>query len=307
MTDSQTSKEQVGVTVEGLRALAIAAHNNDRYPEFMRVVLQWAEGAQAEIARLRAAVEPSATRDAERYRFLRQPGNAIVYAKDRNAWGDAAHPAAGHVRYDTPEQLDAAIDVAIGATPRPAEPPSDALEATKAERDRWWNAAQDRTVENVKLRELLALAYSAGHLYGDDGELQDNRLPPIDYYRDSVADIERKMNERGMERLRAELTKNSNQAGASSVGGGMQAPTPRGSLPNSLGEPNPTVNAGDGRSWDREAAPCADAGINAASELSDETGACRFCRGTGFVTYPPNDERYPCSDCTAPPNAQSET
>lgn len=58
------------------------------------------------------------TRDAERYRFLRQPGNAIVYAKDRNAWGEGA---SGHVKYKTPEELDAAIDAAIGASP-PREP-----------------------------------------------------------------------------------------------------------------------------------------------------------------------------------------
>lgn len=51
-------------------------------------------------------------RDAARYRFLRQPGNAIVYAKDRNAWG---HNAAGHVRYDTAEQLDQAVDAAMGS------------------------------------------------------------------------------------------------------------------------------------------------------------------------------------------------
>ncbi len=60
-------------------------------------------------------------------------------------------------------------------------------------------AAQD----DRKLRELLAFAYSCHHLYGDDGELQDNRRPPIDYRRDSVADIERKMSERGLEQLRA--------------------------------------------------------------------------------------------------------
>jgi hypothetical protein len=52
------------------------------------------------------------------------------------------------------------------------------------------------------LRRLLAFSYSSGHLYGDDGELQDNRLPhPIDYVRDSVAEIERKINARGMDRL----------------------------------------------------------------------------------------------------------
>lgn len=57
-------------------------------------------------------VTDSVTEDARRYRFLREPGNAIVYAKDRNAWGKNA---SGHVAYSTAEQLDAAIDAAIAA------------------------------------------------------------------------------------------------------------------------------------------------------------------------------------------------
>lgn len=76
----------------------------------LRDELRWAR---------RRAVEPRASeppddvrRDAERYRFLRQPGNAIVYARDRDAWGDNV---SGHVKWDTSEQLDAAIDKAIGA------------------------------------------------------------------------------------------------------------------------------------------------------------------------------------------------
>jgi hypothetical protein len=52
--------------------------------------------------------------DAERYRFLRKPGNVIVYAKVPSpGWGNDGH---AHVRYDTPEQLDAAIDGAITAS-----------------------------------------------------------------------------------------------------------------------------------------------------------------------------------------------
>lgn len=51
-------------------------------------------------------------RDAARYRFLRQPGNAIVYAKDRNCWGAGA---SGHVKYDTAAHLDAAVDAAMGS------------------------------------------------------------------------------------------------------------------------------------------------------------------------------------------------
>jgi hypothetical protein len=48
------------------------------------------------------------------------------------------------------------------------------------------------------LRRLLAFAYSGDHLYGDDGELQDSRLPfPIDFVRDSVTEIESKISQRG--------------------------------------------------------------------------------------------------------------
>ena len=47
-------------------------------------------------------------------------------------------------------------------------------------------------------REGWALAYSgARNLYGDDGELQDNRRPPIDWRRDSALEIRRKIEERG--------------------------------------------------------------------------------------------------------------
>lgn len=66
----------------------------------------------AEAARKYMETIAALTRDAERYRFLRHPDNAIVYSKDRNAWGAGA---SGHVRYDTPEQLDAAVDTARAA------------------------------------------------------------------------------------------------------------------------------------------------------------------------------------------------
>jgi hypothetical protein len=52
-----------------------------------------------------------------------------------------------------------------------------------------------------RLRKLLAFAYSGSHLYGDDGELQDSRLPPIDYMRDSVEQIENAIHARGMTAL----------------------------------------------------------------------------------------------------------
>lgn len=65
-----------------------------------------------ELHQRRGAHETSEARDAARYRFLRQPDNAIVYAKDRHAWGQNV---SGHVRWETPEQLDAAVDAARGA------------------------------------------------------------------------------------------------------------------------------------------------------------------------------------------------
>jgi hypothetical protein len=58
-----------------------------------------------------------------------------------------------------------------------------------------------RSTDERTLRRLLAFAYSGSNLYGDDGELQDGRFPMIDYLRDSVADIERKIHERGMKLL----------------------------------------------------------------------------------------------------------
>lgn len=66
-------------------------------------------------------------------------------------------------------------------------------------------SAQPPGEDERTLRRLLAFSYSSGHLYGDDGELQDNRLPhPIDYVRDAVAEIERKINARGIDRLLSE-------------------------------------------------------------------------------------------------------
>lgn len=48
------------------------------------------------------------------------------------------------------------------------------------------------------LREMLAIAYAGAALYTDDGEAQDNRCHPcIDFLRDPVAEIRRKMLQRG--------------------------------------------------------------------------------------------------------------
>lgn len=94
--------------------------------------------------------------DAARYRFLREPGNAIVYAKDRNAWGDAAHPAAGHVRYDTPEQLDAAIDTA-----RRAE--NGKVESEPSKGMDWQRCYRGAVEECRRLRDVIISAYRHHH------------------------------------------------------------------------------------------------------------------------------------------------
>ena len=54
------------------------------------------------------------------------------------------------------------------------------------------------TGDELELRQMLAFAYSGHHLYCDDGELQDNRWPLIDFMRDSVQEIHNKITERGI-------------------------------------------------------------------------------------------------------------
>lgn len=98
---------------EGIRLLRA---ENERLRGLVRDIYSYAEDQSMETlmdiidaARVDTTVQPSDALDAARYRFLRQPGNAIVYAKSPNAWGEGA---SGHVRYDTPENLDDAVDKA---------------------------------------------------------------------------------------------------------------------------------------------------------------------------------------------------
>lgn len=54
------------------------------------------------------------------------------------------------------------------------------------------------TSDDLELRRMLCIAYAGSRFYGDDGELQDDReIPFIDFKRDSVAEIKRKISERG--------------------------------------------------------------------------------------------------------------
>lgn len=76
-------------------------------PEPRSVVL--ASDHDAELSRV-CAERDAMREDAERYRYLRQPNNCILYARDPHAWGK---DSPGHVAWKTPEQLDAAIDAAL--------------------------------------------------------------------------------------------------------------------------------------------------------------------------------------------------
>ena len=61
--------------------------------------------------------------------------------------------------------------------------------------------------DEMTLRRLLAIAYSGfERLYTDDGELQDgSEVPVIDYVRDSVDDIQRKIHQRGATKVASQL------------------------------------------------------------------------------------------------------
>lgn len=53
--------------------------------------------------------------------------------------------------------------------------------------------------DELAWREGWAFAYSGiEHLYIDDGELQDNRIPSIDWMRDTPTEIRNKIVERGL-------------------------------------------------------------------------------------------------------------
>lgn len=65
-------------------------------------------------------------------------------------------------------------------------------------------AAPAQGGDETAWREGWAMAYCGAALYGDDGELQDNRtFPPIDFRHDSAMEIRRKIHERGMRALAA--------------------------------------------------------------------------------------------------------
>lgn len=64
------------------------------------------------------------------------------------------------------------------------------------------NTIEKQARDIARLRRMLCIAYAGSKFYGDDGELQDNReFPCIDFKRDSVDDIDRKMHDRAHKRL----------------------------------------------------------------------------------------------------------
>ena len=69
--------------------------------------------------------------------------------------------------------------------------------------------------ENRALRRLLAVRVAGASLYADDGELQDNTQHPcIDFFRDTPADIQRKLQERGLANYRRSLEDDARSSGA---------------------------------------------------------------------------------------------
>lgn len=86
-------------------------------------------------------------------------------------------------------------DLASKAEPEQAAPAPQPAAETQAP------SAADQTLqaENAALRRMLACRVAGASLYVDDGELQDNTvLPFIDFRRDSVEEIERKLIDRGI-------------------------------------------------------------------------------------------------------------
>lgn len=63
-------------------------------------------------------------------------------------------------------------------------------------------AREEERRDNNTLRLLLAVAHAGHYLYADDGELRDaTARPHIDFKRDSVAEIQRKIMERNSIKL----------------------------------------------------------------------------------------------------------
>ena len=57
--------------------------------------------------------------------------------------------------------------------------------------------------DELTLRRGWALAYSGSSLYTDDGQLQDNSdYPQIDFLNDPPAEIERKIVDRGVRKIK---------------------------------------------------------------------------------------------------------
>lgn len=66
---------------------------------------------------------------------------------------------------------------------------------------------QKMSGSEVKLRRMLAFAYTGAALYIDGGELQDNREEPfIDFLRDDPDEIRHKMDQRLRKALAASTT-----------------------------------------------------------------------------------------------------
>lgn len=110
MADAPLTSNERSVALEALYEEVRQSHGSQK----MHRIIDGCTICSA-VDRVTAAPVDGTSRDAEdaaRYRFLREPGNAIVYAKHHDAWGVGG---SGHVRYREPAELDTAIDSARAA------------------------------------------------------------------------------------------------------------------------------------------------------------------------------------------------
>lgn len=103
------------VGAERFRSLVTYAVEHLPADDGRLVMKEWQRLLAEDTAQLAALTAQCAglRKDAERYRYLHNRNHCIVYAKvPCEGWGYANM---AHMRYDTPEELDAAIDGAIAA------------------------------------------------------------------------------------------------------------------------------------------------------------------------------------------------
>lgn len=130
-------------------------------------------------------------------------------------WDHATGPECGTI-WETKSAIINDFRKAVGQTCAPQAPHEDADRYMQ----QWHELIEDAVEmeggrhlmhvlldETIQLRALLALRIGGVSLYTDDGELQDNTVTPcIDFLRDTVPAIKRKLRERAERALAANPT-----------------------------------------------------------------------------------------------------